>query len=127
MFWVLLILLYVLTFPINAFLLQHIWYRRYPPVVYQGIGATVPYRVIAKAQLTAITLFGLLQPALAALPLALGHHWYHWLVCAGAAIAYSSSGSPTSFVDRVRSSHLMFLACLGVFVAVALIVVNVAS
>ena len=125
MFWVLLIGLYLLTLPINSFLLRLIWYQYYPPTIPRAEQEEASDGSIAKAQFIFIILFGLIQPAMAALPLMFSRRWYHWVLCAGASIAYSASGSPVSFVDCVRSSHIMFLVCLGSFFLVALIVVNV--
>lgn len=122
MFWVVLFILYIFTLPINASLLGNVWYRRYPRETYQPLGTNVPELVTTQAQLTAIKLFGIFQPMLAGIPLIYGEKWYHFIICAFASVAYSSSGSAQHFVDRVRSSNLMFVATLFFWaVSVALI------
>jgi hypothetical protein len=84
-------------------------------MVYQHLGENVPDNVVYNAQKRAILYFGIMQPILASLPLTYGNEWYHYLMCAGASIAYASSGRPTSYIDKVRSSHLMFISTLIIF------------
>ena len=115
MFWVLLLGMYAVTFPVNYLLLRHVWYRRYRPDFYRLLADRASASRLMKAQVLAVGLFGVVQPLLAVVPLVYGHEWYHYLIAAGAAIAYSASGSSGFFVDRVRSSHLMFAAVLVVF------------
>jgi hypothetical protein len=115
MFWILLIALYIVTFPINLFLMKNYWLRSFPPVKYQHLGEEIPGHVIFNAQKKAILYFGVIQPILASIPTIYGNEWYHYLICAGASMAYASSGSPTSRLDTVRSSYLMFLSTLIIF------------
>jgi len=122
MFWVLLVAFYVMTFPLNVVLMKNIWLKRYPAPVYQPLGENIPTNVVFNAQKKAILCFGIMQPVLASIPLIYGSEWYHYLVCAGASIAYSSSGRPTSYLDKVRSSHLMFASALVVFALSSVII-----
>ena len=54
----------MLTFPLNVVLLRRVWCRRYPPQTFELLGAGVPDSTVVGAQLTAVVLFGLLQPGL---------------------------------------------------------------
>ena len=112
MFWLLLIGLYILTFPINFILLGNVWYRWYPISIYEPIGEKVDNIRIKKAPFRAIFLFGLVQPFVATIPLLYGDRWYHYLICFIASVCYAASGSAKFFLDRVRSSHLMRLGTL---------------
>lgn len=46
MFWILLIALYIVTIPINLFLMKNYWLRSFPPVKYQHLGEEIPGHVI---------------------------------------------------------------------------------
>lgn len=127
MFWLLLIGLFLVTFPLNKLLLRKVWDLIYPPDLYSPGGDFVPTTTLAKAQFTALAVFGLVQPTLAAVPLFYGQRWYHWLVCTLASVGYASSGSPRHLIDRVRSSHFMFLGTLAVFFTAGLLVVSRAN
>ena len=121
MFWVLLIGLYILTFPLNFILLGKVWYKWYPALIYEPIGEEVDNMTITQAQLRAILLFGLVQPFVATIPLLYGDHWYHYLICFIASVSYAASGSAKFFLDRVRSSYLMRLGTLLPFTAGAIV------
>jgi len=125
MFWLLIAGLYIVTFPLNAFLLRNVWYSKYKPDLYAHLGETVSAQEIFYAQVRAIFLFGLIQPILASLPLIYGNEWYHYLICAAASIAYTSSGSANFYLDKVRSSHFLFISTLVVFGISAFIVKQV--
>jgi hypothetical protein len=108
MFWILLVGLYGLMFPLNYLLLCKIWYKWYPVPVYQVLGEEVLDEAsIMKAQIRAILLFGTLQSFLASVPMLFGSLWWQYLVCLLASAFYSASGSPRFFLDRVRSSYPM--------------------
>jgi len=120
MFWLLLLVLYILTFPLNFILLQKAWYKWYPASIYGPIGEEIDNVTIMQAQLRAILLFGLVQPFIASIPLLYGGRWYHYLICFMASVGYAASGSAQFFLDRVRSSHLMRLGTLLPFCAGAI-------
>lgn len=107
MFWVILVGLFVLTFPVNAILLKSVWHQWYPIHIYQELGESVDTATVMRAQIRAILLFGVLQPVLSATPLLFGGKWWHYVVCLFASTAYAASGSPQFFLDKVRSSPLM--------------------
>jgi hypothetical protein len=115
MYWGFLIGLFIISFPINAMLLNQVWYKWYPIEVYQLVEEPANPAVLMKAQGRAIMLFGFAQPLLAATPLLFGNQWWQYLICILASAGYSASGSPRFFVDRVRSSYFMRLGTLVSF------------
>ncbi len=121
MFWSLLFVFYIITFPFNALLLNKVWYKWYPIHNFEMLGEAVDQIIIMRAQLRAILLFGVLQPILASVPLLFGGQWWHYIICFLATVAYSASGSAKFYLDRVRSSHLMRIGTVISFVAGALI------
>ena len=116
MYWLLLVVLFIVSFPINAKLLHSVWYKWYPIEIYQLIENPATPSLLMKAQGKAILLFGVVQPILAAMPLLFGNRWWQYIICILASVSYSASGSPRFFIDRVRSSHFMRLGTLVSFV-----------
>jgi hypothetical protein len=115
MYWALLMLLFIITLPINTLLLGRVWYKWYPIDIYRVEGEAVDQSTIMKAQGRAILLFGLAQPILASVPLLFGNHWWQYIICAVSTTGFSASGSARFFLDRVRSSYLMRLGTLVSF------------
>ena len=121
MFWLLLIGLYILTFPINFILLGNVWYRWYPISIYEPIGEKVDNIGITKAQFRAIFLFGLVQPFVATIPLLYGDSWYHYLICfiaSSVCIAASCRLSSPEPMVNVSGSKRMSWIWPGTLVAI---------
>jgi hypothetical protein len=113
MFWILLVALYIISLPLNSILLTKVWYRWYPPELFEPVGETVDNIVVIRAQLRALLLFGLVQPLLATVPLVFGGQWWHYLICLISSTAYVRSGSPRFFLDRARFSRLFRVGTLA--------------
>lgn len=111
MYWLLLIGLFIVSLPVNAKLLHHVWYKWYPVEVYQ-LFDDAPPSLLMKAQGKAILLFGVAQPILAATPLLFENRWWQYIICILASASYSASGSPRFYLDRVRSSYFMRIGTL---------------
>lgn len=127
MFWVCLIGLYLTTFPINDYLLRRVWRAWYPAD--SELAMMPPSRIATKdmalARTRAVLCFGLVQPAMAALPLLLGSDWYHWGMCAVASAWYAASGSPGFCLNVIGPRHILRTAALLSFFAAGTVIVTV--